>query len=529
MKGSRALTVSVLTGMLLLAFAVGAASVQAQTLVYGQSGLPVTLDSAVAQDGNSLRVAYQITETLVAFEPGTANLAPGLAESWEANESSTVWTFHLRKGVRFHDGTPFDAQAVRFNFERWNDPDHPYRGEGKSFAGFEYVFGGFKGNNVLKEIEVVDDYTVRFHLTDSVGFFPAMVAAIYLQIDSPTAVMKDPDRYGTPEVGTVGTGPFKFDRWVIGDRVILKRNDDYWGERARVDTLVFRGIPEPASRLAELKAGAIHIAINLSPEDYPLVQKDPNLVPVLQDGLNIGYLAFHQSHEPLDDPRVRQAIALAIDKKAIVEAFYAGLGTPADQFVPPAMWGRSERVTDYPYDPQRARQLLAEAGYPNGFETELWYMPVSRPYFPAPQPIAEAIASYLAEVGIRARLMTEDWGTYLSDYLRGKFPLYMLGWSPDYPDPDNYLFTFFGPRAPDSLGWDRPEVRDLLRRARTSPSSEERKELYAQVQEAVHDQIPSIPFAHNNPLHATQKGVKGWVPSPLGSSESLNLVSVETR
>ncbi|BAS26906.1 ABC transporter substrate-binding protein [Limnochorda pilosa] len=502
------------------------ASATAQTLIYAQSGLPVTLDSASAQDGNSLRVAYQITEPLVGFEPGTANLAPALAERWAANADSTVWTFYLRRGVRFHDGTPFNAEAVKFNFERWDDPQHPYRGEGKGYAGFEYVFGGFKDENVLGEIEVVDEHTVRFHLTDSVGFFPAMVAAIYLQIDSPTAVMKDPDRYGTPEYGPVGTGPFTFERWIIGDRVILRRNDDYWGQKAKVDGIVFRGIPEPTSRLAELRAGAVHIAVELSPEDYPVLQREANLEPVLQKGLNIGYVAFHQAHEPLDDLRVRQAIAMAIDKQAIVDAFYAGLGSAADQFVPPAMWGRSEGVTDPSYDPAQARRLLAEAGYPNGFETEFWYMPVSRPYFPAPQPIAEAIASYLADVGIRVRLQTEDWGTYLSDYLRGKFPMYMLGWSPDYPDPDNYLFTFFGPRAPQSLGWDAPQVRSLLMQARTAPLPEERAALYAQVQEAVREDLAMIPFAHNNPLHATLRGVEGWVPSPLGSSENLNYVSV---
>ncbi|MBO8141218.1 MAG: ABC transporter substrate-binding protein [Firmicutes bacterium] len=504
----------------------GPAAASAQTLIYAQSGLPVTLDSASAQDGNSLRVAYQITETLVGFEPGTTNLAPALAERWEANEDATVWTFYLRRGVRFHDGTPFNAEAVKFNFERWNDPEHPYRGEGKSMAGFEYVFGGFKGNNVLKEIEVVDDYTVRFHLTDSVGFFPAMVAAIYLQIDSPAAVMADPDRYGTPEVGTVGTGPFRFEEWIIGDRVVLSRNDDYWGERAKMEQLVFRGIPEPTTRLAELRAGTAHIAVELSPEDYPVIQRDPNLTPVIQQGLNIGYVAIHQGHPPLDDVRVRRAIAMAIDKEAIVDAFYSGLGSPADQFVPPAMWGRSENVTDIPYDPEGARRLLAEAGYPDGFETEFWYMPVSRPYFPAPQPIAEAIASYLADVGIRVRLQTEDWGTYLSDYLEAKFPLYMLGWSPDYPDPDNYLFTFFGPRAKDSLGWDDATMQSLLMRARTAPSVSERADLYAQVQERVHEHVAMIPFAHNNPLHATLVGVEGWVPSPLGSSEALHLVSI---
>ncbi len=504
----------------------------AQTLVYGQSKLPVTLDSAAAQDGNSLRVAKQVVETLVTFEPGTVNPIPGLATRWEASSDSKVWTFYLRKGVKFHDGTPFNAEAVKFNFDRWNDKQNPYRGN-KEFVPFTWVFGGFKGEgSVIDRVEVVDEYTVRFYLTTPVGFFPQMVAASYFGIDSPKAVMKDPDKYGTPEVGIVGTGPFVFDSWTIGDKVVLKKNPNYYDKKrmAHVDTLVFRGIPEPTSRLAELKAGSIQIANNLSPEDLKAVKADPNLVAVVQKGLNIGYLAFHQQNKPLDNLKVRQAIAMAVDWQAIVDAFYGGLGERATEFVPPAMWGRAGDIKPFPYDPKKAKELLAEAGYPNGFETEIWYMPVSRPYFPAPQPIAETIATYLADVGIKAKLKTEDWGTYLADYDKGKFPMYMLGWSPDYPDPDNYLYTFFGPTSiKTNLGCETDycqKIAGLIQKARVSPDLAERKKLYAEAQRLVHEYVLSIPVAHNNPLHATRKNVKNYIPSPLGS-EDLYMVEVK--
>ncbi len=504
----------------------------AQTLIYGQSGLPVTLDSAAAQDGNSLRVAKQVVETLVTFEPGTVNPIPGLALKWEASPDAKVWTFYLRKGVKFHDGTPFNAQAVKFNYDRWNDKKNAYRG-GKEFVPFTWVFGGFKGEgSVIDRVEAVDEYTVRFYLTQPVGFFPQMVAASYFGIDSPAAVKKNPEKYGTPEVGVVGTGPFVFDSWKIGDKVILKRNENYYDakKKARVETLVFRGIPEPTSRLAELKAGSIHIANNLSPEDRAAIEKDPNLVAVVQKGLNIGYVAFHQKNKPLDNLKVRKAIALAVDWDAIVDAFYGGLGERATEFVPPAMWGRAGDIKPFPYDPEQAKKLLAEAGYANGFETELWYMPVSRPYFPAPQPIAETIATYLADVGIKAQLKTEDWGTYLSDYDQGKFPMYMLGWSPDYPDPDNYLYTFFGPTSiKTNLGCETDycaKIADLIQKARTNPNIEERKKLYAEAQRLVHEYVLSIPVAHNNPLHATSKRVKNYIPSPLGS-EDLYMVELK--
>lgn len=517
---------------LVLTFGLLAGWVGAQTLVYGQSGLPVTLDSAAAQDGNSLAVSYQVAENLVGFEAGTTTLAPALATEWSANEDSSVWTFKLREGVNFHDGTPFNAEAVKFNFDRWNDRSNPYHFT-KDYTGWTYVSGGYLGEgSVLEEVRVVDDTTVEFHLTDSVGFFPAMVAASYLGLDSPTAVMEAGENYGTPGVGLVGTGPFSFGEWVEGERVVLERNDDYWAGQPEVERLIFRGIQDPTARLAELRAGSVDIAIELSPDDLSVVESDSNLVPVQQTGLNIGYLALHQgAAEPLQDQRVREAIAVAVDWQAIVDSFYAGLGSVATQFVPEPFFGRSDNIEGYSYDPERARELLAEAGYENGFDTEFWYMPVSRPYYPSPESIASAIASYLAEVGINVDLKTEDWGVYLTKYYAGDYPMYMLGWSPDYPDPDNYMFTFFGPGETGQAryGWDNPEVIDMLNRARTSPDQEERAQLYEQVNEIVHEQIPAIPVAHNNPLHATRVGVEGWVPSPLGSSVQLWRVSKDSN
>ena len=502
----------------------------AQTLVYGQSGLPVTLDSAVAQDGNSLTVTTQVVENLVAFAPGSTELVPGLATEWSANEDATVWTFELREGVTFQDGTPFDAEAVKFNFDRWNDPAHPYgfRDEGKAYEGFVYVSGGYLGEgSVIQEVNVIDEYTVEFVLTNPVGFFPALVAAIYLGIDSPAAVMEAGADYGTPQVGLVGTGPFEFVEWLDGDRVVLERYENYWGDPAEVERVVIRGIEDPTARLAELKSGSIDVAVNLASDDLQQVESDANLETALAESeLNVGYLAMHQGNEPFGNELVRQAVAHAIDKEAIVEAFYAGLGSVAQDFLPPTMWGHAD-LEGYPYDPERARELLAEAGYPDGFSTELWYMPVSRPYYPSPQSIAETFATFLGDVGIEVQLMTEDWGTYLADYLEGEFPMYMLGWNADYADPDNFLYTFFGPSAPDRLGWNDPETVDLLNQARRAPTQEERAELYAQVLTRVHEQAVSLPIAHNTALNAVRSNIEGFMPSPLGSAVSLATVTKE--
>ena len=514
-----------LTLVLLLTFGM----VSAQTLVFGASGPPSSLDAVDSQDGNSLVVSGQVTERLVDFAPGKTDLIPGLATEWTPNDDATVWTFKLREGVNFHDGTPFNAEAVKFNIDRWNDPDSPVgnRAEGKTFVPWGWVFGGPIGDgNLISEVTVTGEYTVEMTLTQPAPFLPALWAAIYFQFGSPAAIEAAGVNYGTPGTGMVGTGPFKFVEWIEGERITLERNDDYWNGPAGVKTVVFRSIEEPTARLAEIQAGTIDIAVLLTSDDLSAVENDPNLNVAIADAeLNVGYIAIHQGHEPLDNVLVRRAIAYAIDREAIVEAFYAGLGVVANDHLPPVMFGHGE---DWPYEynPEKAKELLAEAGFPNGFSTEFWYMPVSRPYFPAPQPIAEVVATYLADVGIDAKLMTEDWTTYLGDYDAGKFSMYMLGWNADYADPDNFLLTFFGPSAESALGWDDPTTLKLLNDARQIADHDERAAMYAQINDIVADQVIQIPMAHNRSLNATRTNISGWEPSPLGfSSVSLHAVT----
>ncbi|MDT3683036.1 MAG: ABC transporter substrate-binding protein [Truepera sp.] len=500
--------------------------VSAQTLIYGASGYPSSLDGVDTTDGNSLVVSSQISERLIDFAPGSTDLVPALALSWGSNADATVWEFVLRQGVKFHDGTPFNAEAVKFNIDRLNDADSPYgnRAEGKTYVMWDDTFGGTvqSGDNLVASVEAVDEYTVRMTLTKPAPFLPALWAAVYFQFGSPDAIKAAGVNYGGPQAGTVGTGPFKFVEWIEGERVVLERNDDYWGGPAGVQGVVFRGIQEPTARLAELQAGTIDVAVLLTSDDYAVVKNDPNLVvQVPESELNIGYVAIHLGHPPLDNVLVRRAIMYAVDRDAIVEAFYEGLGVTANDLLPPTLFGHGE-PWPYEYNPERAKELLAEAGFPNGFDTEFWYMPVSRPYFPAPQPIAEAIASYLADVGINAVLKTEDWAIYGGDYRAGKFAMYMIGWNADYADPDNFLLTFFGPAAVGRSGWDNAEVHDMLLEARQIADPAERAALYAKVNDMIADQAVAMPVAHNRSLNATRANIHGWVPSPLGFS-SVNL------
>lgn len=499
----------------------------AQTLVVGQSGLPVTLDTG--QDGNSLTPAIQVVERLVGFAQGSAQIEPLLATSWEANEDATVWTFTLREGVSFTDGTPFDAEAVKFNFDRWNHLDHEfnYTDQGKTFTSFTYVFGAHYGEDgyQIESVDVIDSHTVQFTLTGSFGYFPQQLASAYFGLHSPAAVAAAGIEYGTPAGGVVGTGPFIFSEWVDGDRVVLVRNDDYWGQVAGVEQIVFRGIESPTTRLAELEAGSIDMALNLSPESYDIVASSSEFRPVsAESDLVIGYLGMHQANEPFDDIRVRQAFAHAIDKQAIVDAFYGELGRVANEFVPPGLFGRLNQ-DPYPYDPERARELLAEAGYPDGFDTEFWYMPVSRPYYPAPRDIAEATASYLAEVGINAELMTEDWGIYLEDYLQGKFPIYMLGWSADFADPDNFISSFFNAANAQGFGYDNPRLFQLISDAQQAGTLEERELLYQLIAQTLHDDLPAMPLVNPSTLNGVRNNIDGFYPNALGSTVPFNTIT----
>lgn len=529
-RGRKAITVKRLLAIFLVLAGLGLASAQSasQTLVVGLSKLPRTLDSGDANDSSSIAVTRQIVQNLVWFKPGTATLEPGLATSWSGNSDSTEWTFHLRTGVTFQDGTPFNAQAVKFDLDRWNDASNPYHfgSEGKAYVGWRNLFGGFLGQgSALKDVKVIDDSTVQLDLTRSVAFLPAMMAAGYFGFDSPTAVKKDGVNYGTPSVGSVGTGPFEFVQWVEGSKVVLKANQHYWGPQPKVEQLVFEGIPDATARLAQLKAGALDIAMNLSPSDLKNMENDPNLnVVYSKAGMNVSYLAMHQANSPFDKQKVREAVAYAIDKQGMLKAFYAGLGATAKDVLPPALWGHAD-VQAYPYNPEKAKQLLAEAGYPNGFKTQLWYRNTASNLFPDPQGIAETIATYLADVGIQADIKTEDWSSYLKDYLAGRFPMYLLGWNADFADPDNFIYTFFGPMAVKRYGWNDPQVVAMATKARELPTQEDRAKLYAQILTVVHQQVPMIPLIHATNIDAVRKGVTGFVPNPLGAVPHMDTVS----
>jgi len=494
-------------------------------LVYGSGGEPVNLEPGNITDGNSIIVQQQIYNRLIDFVPGTTELEPGLAESWEVSEDGLTWTFKVKEGVTFHDGTDFNADAVVFNIERWWDPafEFGYRDSGKLYEIWEYLFGGFKGaeNSVLSNVAAVDDTTVEFTLNQPFAAFPAALASGYFGMASPTAIQESGADYGTPSGLAVGTGPFVFQEWRSGDRVTLEKNPDYWKDGLpKADQLVMSFVTDPAARLAQLRAGSLDFTVDLTPDQLPEIENADDLEAIFRPSFNVGYLALNPSYEPLAEAEVRQAIAKAINKPAIVDAFWGELGITDGHFTPPSMEDfQSSDIDDYEYNAEEAKQLLADAGYPDGFDLELWYMPVSRPYFPNPKPIAEAFAAELSTVGINVTLQTKDWGAYLEDRNQPPgFQSFMLGWTGDYGDPDNFLYAHFGPGATADLGdWTDETVFELLDQARAEGDAGAREDLYAEVDQILFEEALRIPIVHSQPLLAKRSNIDGWNPSPLGS------------
>ncbi len=413
-----------------------AASPAVASMIVGIGAEPAGLDPALVDDGVTFYVTSQVYETLVTFEPDMALPVPGLAQTWSVSADGRTWTFTLRPGVTFHDGTALDASAVLFNLQRWWDPAHPYHNG--DFAYFDYLFGGFRGdpNCLITDIVSVGATQVRITLQHAYSPLPSILAIPAFAIASPTAIQA-----GTLDAHPVGTGPFRFASWTPGDAIRLDANTAYRGPASRVSPLTFKFLPDPAARLAALQANSIQVAADLSTDQLPAVQADPRLKTAYRPASSVGYLGINRSHAGLDNPLVRQAIAHAMNKPAVIASHYAANAQVATQLVPRDMWGRDPGIVDYTHDVALARSLLTQAGYPNGFSTTLAIRDVVRGYLPDPMGTANAIHADLAAAGIQAEVLVYDSGTFLTKLDNGELDLYLLGWGADYPHPANYLDT----------------------------------------------------------------------------------------
>ncbi|HET7628742.1 MAG TPA: ABC transporter substrate-binding protein [Bacillales bacterium] len=492
-------------------------------LVFGRGSDSVTLDPAKATDGESFMVTKNIFETLVNFnydKQNTEIVDTGLAKDWKISEDGLTYTFHLKKGIKFQDGTDFNADAVVFNFKRWKN------GEGK-FAYYPSMFGGYKDKSVIANVEAVDDYTVKFTLKRPLAPFLKDLAMSPFAIASPKAVEKWGEDFGKHPVGT---GPFKFVEWKPNNTITIKKNENYWKDGyPKLNTVIYKVISDNHARLTALQNGEIDLMEGLNPNEIQTVENDKDLQVFLRPSMNIGYLGMTVTRKPFDNKKVRLAMNYAINKKEIVEAFYSEKAKVAVSPLPPVFEAFNGDLKPYTYDPEKAKQLLKEAGYPDGFKMELWAMPVPRPYMPDGKKIAVAIQSDLKKVGIDAKIVSYDWATYLEKAQKGEADAFLLGWTSDNGDADNVLYTLL---SSDSIGgnnftrYSNKQLDELLVEAQKTTDQQKRIQLYKQAQEIIHKNPPWVPIVHSTPALAGKASLKNFKPHPTGS-DRLSFVYFE--
>ena len=497
----------------------------AKTLVYCSEGSPENFYPAINITGTSFDANSQIYSRIVDFERDGTKVVPGLAETWDISEDGKVYTFHLRRGVKWHSNRifkptrDFNADDIVFSIERQWKEDHPFF---KVTSSNHSYFNDMGLAALLTSVEKLDDYTVRFTLSRPEAPFLSDLAMEYAGIQSKEyadAMM----RGATPEridQEPIGTGPFYLVQYQKDAVIRYRAFADYWAGRAKIDDLVFAITPDAAVRWAKLQKGECHVMPYPNPADLPAMRKNPNIRVLEQPGLNIGYLAYNTMKKPFDDGRVRKALNMAINKKAIIDAVYLSTGVAAKNPIPPTMWSYNDDVRDDPFDPVAAKKLLAEAGYPNGFDTDLWAMPVQRPYNPNARRIAELMQADLAKLGVKAEIKSYEWGEYRKRVENGEHMMAQFGWTGDNGDPDNFLHTLLGCEAARVGGANTakfcyPPFEELVLKAKELSDQGERTELYRKAQIIFKEQAPWFTIAHAVQLVPVRKEVADFKLSPF--------------
>jgi peptide/nickel transport system substrate-binding protein len=503
-----------------------------RTLIFGTAGEPKVLDPAFATDGESFRIARQVYETLLTHEEGGTKIVGGLAETWESSPDGKAWTFHLRKNVKFHDGTDFNAEAVCFNFDRWYNWSGPLQNPAVS-GYWQDTFGGFAKNespdlppSKYKSCTAKDTYTAVIEFNEVSSTLPGAFTLTAFSISSPKALKENNADQVTisgenvtyPEYALtkgVGTGPFKIVKWDRTNKeTVLERNDDYWGDKAKVKTLIFKTISDNTARRQALENGEIHGYDLVAPADVPKLQSAGFNVPT-REAFNVLYLGIGHDNPILAKPEVRQAIAHAVNRESLVKSKLPPGAEVATQFMPPNMDGWSPDVKKYEYDPEKAKQLLKSAGAEGA--TLKFYYPteVSRPYMPDPKAIFESIKADLEAVGLKIETVAQVWADYLDTVDQATPDLWLLGWTGDYNEGYNFIGTFFGAPKPSDFQFSNPQLYEALKKVDQEPDRDKRIEMYKEINKQIMEFLPGLPISHSPPSIAFAKNVTGVKPSPL--------------
>ena len=474
----------------------------------------VGLDPSHQTDGLSLNVSSEVFENLVRFKPGTFDILPGIADSWHSSAGGTLWTFKLHRGLKFTDGTPLDAKAVKYNFDRWR--------LSKNHGHFPYPywasqFGGFDGKSLVADVTAPSADVVAFRLKTPLGPFLRNLAMPSFAIGSPAAIEKDPQAF---ELKPVASGPYEVAEWVRDDHITLSANPDWHGGKVAYDTVIVRDIPDQSTSVLSMEKGDVDILVDPRPDDARGLAKQRGITLYRQPSNNVTYLALNMDKKQFDDVRVRRAIAYAIDKAAIATSFYALGAQVADNWTPPGMLGENPAVKAYPHDPSQAKKLLAQAGFPSGFATELYYPTSPRPYMPEPQRMAEAIGANLADAGINVTLEPFEFAVFLTKVRNGEHPMCLIGWTGDNGDPDNFMYDLLDQdsavkgEAQNFSFWRDPAFHALMLAGQQTVDEKKRAAIYARANAMIADQVPAVALTHSVVSFAAKSSIAGIVPRP---------------
>jgi peptide/nickel transport system substrate-binding protein len=485
------------------------------SLVVAQAADVLTLDPVRATDSESIEVGQLLYEGLVGWKPGTTEVEPELATSWQASPDGKRWTFHLRPGVLFHDGTRMDAAAVAFSFARLLDPKHP-----NYLAGDEGAYWRSLLRDVTKVI-AVDPQTVEIQVARP--YAPLLGDLAMYPIVSPAGVEKWGDDF---ERHPVGTGAFAFVEWIPGDSVVVRRFDPYWGQNTILDRLVFRVVIDARQRLVDLESGSVDVATAILPDEQPFVALHPDLQLIHAPGNDVSYLAFNVTHPPFNDPIVRRAANHAINKEPIIKLGFQGRAVPADGPLPPTQWGYAQPRTRYAFDPALARALLAQAAARGTFDPDrryTLYAPTTpRPYLASPERVARFLQAGLEQAGMKIELKLGTYQEHRTALKAGEHDMALFGWIGDTGDPDNFLYVLFHSDnaqlySANNISFYRdPGVDKLLIEAQGAVDKTTRAGLYHAAQDRIVEDAPWVPIAHSEYVVAARAELEGVVLSPLG-------------
>ena len=487
----------------------------------------VGLDPATQTDGLSLTISQEVFQNLVRFKPGSFDIRPEIATSWKTSPDGKTWTFTLAPGLKFSDGTPLDASAVKFNFDRWRDSKNVYRGN-FPFGYYASMFGGFDAKSVISGVDAPSATTFVIHLRAPSAPLLHDVAMPSFGIGSPDAIKKGAEAFNQLPVGS---GPYTVAEWAHDDHITLAADPTFAGAKPAYTTVVVRDIPDQSTSVLSMKKGDIDMLVDPRPDDAKDLGQQPGIALYHPPSNNVSYLALNVEKKPFASVLVRRAIAYAIDVPALAKSFYSEGAVVANNWTPVGMLGENPAVRAYPYDVAKAKALLASAGVAH-FATELYYPTTPRPYMPEPQRIAETIQSDLKAVGIDVTLEPFEFGVFLTKIRNGEHPMCLIGWTGDNGDPDNFMYALLDQdsavkgQAQNYSFWRDPAFHKLMLAGQQTVESTKRAKIYMAANAMIHDQAPAIPLVHSVVSFAAKSAVGGVIASP---DTSFNFVTMKPK